>query len=212
MGGGGGCRWGLFVCVCVCVCVQCAMCMQVHPSGGQTYPSPPGGPVYLPLTEAAGLQNALWRTAASARGGRPLTAPSPPSPPPSPQRQLASERIDALVEDRRIREGEEAAHRTNVNQQLEQAAQKLKRTEEMLRHATKDAILGEGGGGKAEAEADRGDAAPRDQGRNPRCGTMCEGGGGVHHTSWGHPCTQGNLSILPSCAAQREMLQQGEEK
>ena len=48
------------------------------------------------------------------------------------------------MEDRRIREGEEAAHRTNVNQQLEQAAQKLKRTEEMLRHATKDAILGEG--------------------------------------------------------------------
>ena len=30
-----------------------------------------------------------------------------------------------------------------MNQQLEQAAQKLKRTEEMLRQATKDAILGE---------------------------------------------------------------------
>ena len=30
----------------------------------------------------------------------------------SPQRQLASERIEALLEDRRIREGEEAAHRS----------------------------------------------------------------------------------------------------
>ena len=58
------------------------------------------------------------------------------------QRQLASERIEALLEDRRIREGEEAAHRANTNRQLEESAQKLKRTEEMLRQATKDAILG----------------------------------------------------------------------
>ncbi|GAX72690.1 hypothetical protein CEUSTIGMA_g146.t1 [Chlamydomonas eustigma] len=57
------------------------------------------------------------------------------------QRQLANERIQALVEDRVIREQEEQAHRALMNQQLEQAAQKLRQTEEMLRQATKDSIL-----------------------------------------------------------------------
>ncbi|KAG1679502.1 hypothetical protein FOA52_011101 [Chlamydomonas sp. UWO 241] len=56
-------------------------------------------------------------------------------------RQLSSERITALLEDRRIREGEEAAHREAMNAQLEAQAAKLKRTEELLREATKDAIL-----------------------------------------------------------------------
>lgn len=59
------------------------------------------------------------------------------------QKQLANERITALLEDRRIRDEEEQAHRSHLNQQLEAAAQKLRKTEEMLRQATKDAILGE---------------------------------------------------------------------
>ena len=59
------------------------------------------------------------------------------------QSQLANERVAALLEDRRIRDEEEQAHRSHLNQQLEAAAQKLRKTEEMLRQATKDAILGE---------------------------------------------------------------------
>jgi coiled-coil domain-containing protein 77 len=55
---------------------------------------------------------------------------------------MASERIAALLEDRRIRDEEEQAHRAHMNQQMEQAAQKLKRTEELLRQSTKDEILG----------------------------------------------------------------------
>ena len=58
------------------------------------------------------------------------------------QKQLASERIAALLEDRKIREGEEEAHRAAMNQQLEVLAQKLKKTEETLRTTTKDYILG----------------------------------------------------------------------
>lgn len=59
------------------------------------------------------------------------------------QKQLAAERIAALLEDRRIREGEEEMHRAHMNQQLEVAADKLRRVEEQLRMTTKDYILGE---------------------------------------------------------------------
>ena len=57
------------------------------------------------------------------------------------QKQLGNERVAALLEDRRIREQEEATHRALMNQQLDAASQKLKKTEELLRIATKDAIL-----------------------------------------------------------------------
>ncbi len=60
-----------------------------------------------------------------------------------PQKQLASERIAALLEDRRIRETEEAAHRQLMNQQLEDKAAELAKAEEQLRQTTKDYILGE---------------------------------------------------------------------
>lgn len=58
------------------------------------------------------------------------------------QKQLATERIAALLEDRRIREGEEAAHRAHMNQQLQNLSAKLKAAEEQLRQTTKDYILG----------------------------------------------------------------------
>ncbi len=59
-----------------------------------------------------------------------------------PQKQLASERISALLEDRRIREQEEDAHRLGLSRQLEAASDKLQRIEETLRQTTKDYILG----------------------------------------------------------------------
>jgi hypothetical protein len=58
------------------------------------------------------------------------------------QKQLASERIAALLEDRHIREGEEAAHRAHMNQQVQDLSAKLKASEEQLRQTTKDYILG----------------------------------------------------------------------
>lgn len=48
----------------------------------------------------------------------------------------------ALLEDRRIREQEEAAHRANYALQLEQMSDKLRRNEETLRTTTRDYILG----------------------------------------------------------------------
>jgi hypothetical protein len=64
----------------------------------------------------------------------------------APQKQLATERIGSLLEDRRIREQEEEVHRRNTAQQLEVSADKLRKAEEQLRQTTKDYILGERGG------------------------------------------------------------------
>ncbi|GFR40782.1 hypothetical protein Agub_g1396 [Astrephomene gubernaculifera] len=58
------------------------------------------------------------------------------------QKQLASERIAALLEDRRIRDQEEETHRRSLSQQLEAATERLQRVEEQLRTTTKDYILG----------------------------------------------------------------------
>ncbi|GLC41905.1 hypothetical protein PLESTB_001046000 [Pleodorina starrii] len=58
------------------------------------------------------------------------------------QKQLAAERIAALLEDRRIREAEEEAHRRSLAAQLETASERLQRLEEQLRTTTKDYILG----------------------------------------------------------------------
>ncbi|KAJ9527458.1 hypothetical protein QJQ45_025730 [Haematococcus lacustris] len=55
-------------------------------------------------------------------------------------KQLGNERVAALVEDRRIREAEEVAHRSHCNQQLEQLASKLGKVEEQLRLTTCDFI------------------------------------------------------------------------
>ncbi|KAG2433514.1 hypothetical protein HYH02_012632 [Chlamydomonas schloesseri] len=57
------------------------------------------------------------------------------------QKQLASERIAALLEDRRIREAEEEAHRRQLAAQLEAASERLARLEEQLRTTTKDYIV-----------------------------------------------------------------------
>lgn len=62
--------------------------------------------------------------------------------PKQPQKQLAAERIAALLEDRRIREAEEEAHRGQLNSQLEGLAERLRKAEEGLRQTTKDYILG----------------------------------------------------------------------
>lgn len=73
-----------------------------------------------------------------------LTLPPlvPATPPPHAQKQLAAERIGALLEDRRIREQEEELHRRSLTQQLETSADKLRKAEEQLRTTTKDYILG----------------------------------------------------------------------
>jgi len=65
------------------------------------------------------------------------------------QKQLASERIAALLEDRRIREYEEAAHRAHMDQLVESKEGKLKHAEEQLRQTTKDYIIGVWGGSQA---------------------------------------------------------------
>jgi coiled-coil domain-containing protein 77 len=79
-------------------------------------------------------------------------AAADPSPPPSTrprQAQVAHERIAALLEDRRVREGEWGRQRANYELQVTQLAGKLRRAEEVLRQVTKEAILGgcRGGGG-----------------------------------------------------------------
>ena len=56
---------------------------------------------------------------------------------------FTSERIEALLEDRRIREQEAAAATSALSQQLEATLARLSRAEENLRTATRDYILGE---------------------------------------------------------------------
>ena len=56
---------------------------------------------------------------------------------------FTSERVEALLEDRRIREQEAAAATTALSQQLEATLARLARAEENLRTATRDYILGE---------------------------------------------------------------------
>ena len=58
------------------------------------------------------------------------------------QRQFNSERIAALLEDRRIRAGDEEAHRAVYQQKIDELTQRLKRTELALQRTTKDYILG----------------------------------------------------------------------
>jgi hypothetical protein len=58
------------------------------------------------------------------------------------QKQLATERIAALLEDRRIKGQEEEAHRAQLNSQIESLTTRLKKAEEVLRTTTKEYILG----------------------------------------------------------------------
>ncbi|KAK9814374.1 hypothetical protein WJX72_004785 [[Myrmecia] bisecta] len=57
------------------------------------------------------------------------------------QKQFANERIAALLEDRRIREADEEAHRELAAQKLEELTARLKKTEQTLQATTKDYIL-----------------------------------------------------------------------
>jgi len=59
------------------------------------------------------------------------------------QKQLAQERISALLTDRKLHEAEEARHRAGYNAQVEALANKVQRLEEALRLTTRDYILGE---------------------------------------------------------------------
>ena len=89
------------------------------------------------------------------KGARPLTTTTSPRLPSAavrlhqlPDRQamlqqvFTSERIEALLEDRRIREQEAAAATLALSQQLEASLARLGRAEENLRTATRDYILG----------------------------------------------------------------------
>ena len=58
------------------------------------------------------------------------------------QQVFTSERVEALLEDRRIREQEAAAATLALNQQLGASLARLGRAEENLRTATRDYILG----------------------------------------------------------------------
>ncbi len=58
------------------------------------------------------------------------------------QKQFASERIAALLEDRRIRSQDEEAHRAVYQQKIDELTQRLKQTELALQRTTKDYILG----------------------------------------------------------------------
>ena len=58
------------------------------------------------------------------------------------QQIFTSERIEALLEDRRIREQEAAAATSALGQQLEGTLTRLHTAEENLRTATRDYILG----------------------------------------------------------------------
>ncbi|KAK9865785.1 hypothetical protein WJX84_006592 [Apatococcus fuscideae] len=57
------------------------------------------------------------------------------------QRAFAAERVGALLEDRRIREQDEAAHRQLLQQQLEQTRQQLATCQKTLQTTTRDFIL-----------------------------------------------------------------------
>ena len=58
------------------------------------------------------------------------------------QRAFAVERVGALLEDRHIREQDEAAHRQLLQQQLEQTRQQLTACQKTLQTTTRDFILG----------------------------------------------------------------------
>ncbi len=58
------------------------------------------------------------------------------------QRAFATERVNALLEDRRIRDQDESAHRQLLQQQLEQARQQLAACQKTLQTTTRDFILG----------------------------------------------------------------------
>ena len=58
------------------------------------------------------------------------------------QREFTSERVAALLEDRRIRSQDEAAHRAAYQQKIDELTQRLKQTEVALQRTTKDYILG----------------------------------------------------------------------
>ena len=58
------------------------------------------------------------------------------------QQAFTSEQIDALLEDRRIREQEAQAASLILSQQLESVLARLSKAEERLRTATRDHILG----------------------------------------------------------------------
>ncbi|KAF5830416.1 hypothetical protein DUNSADRAFT_14637 [Dunaliella salina] len=79
------------------------------------------------------------------------------------QRQLAGEHISALLEDRRIREYEEAAHRAYMDQQVEGKEIRLKGMEEQLRQTTKDYILARREKQAAEEKAAAADTALQEE-------------------------------------------------
>ena len=58
------------------------------------------------------------------------------------QKQFASERIAALLEDRRVRGQDEEAHRAAYEHKIDELTQRLKKTELALQRTTKDYILG----------------------------------------------------------------------
>ena len=58
------------------------------------------------------------------------------------QAQFNSERIAALLEDRRIRAGDEEAHQVVYHKKIDELTQRLKQTELALQRTTKDYILG----------------------------------------------------------------------
>eukprot|EP00892_Ulva_mutabilis_P005163 jgi/Ulvmu1/3018/UM015_0058.1 len=68
-------------------------------------------------------------------------------------KQLSLEQVDALKQDRQLRQQDEEAHRQNYNRQISEVMQKIKRTEEALRHATTDYILARRDKQVAEARA-----------------------------------------------------------
>jgi len=59
------------------------------------------------------------------------------------QRHYSEERIEALLLDKRAEEEKMKSHRENYEHQLELLSEKICRLEEMLRHCTRDYILGQ---------------------------------------------------------------------
>lgn len=57
------------------------------------------------------------------------------------QTQFAAERVAALLEDRRIREQDDEAHKARMDARFEEMQIKLQRTEELLQQTTKDYIV-----------------------------------------------------------------------
>lgn len=80
------------------------------------------------------------------------------------QKQLYSERIAALMDDRKIREQEEQKHWANMNMQIDSLSQRLKKTEEALRITTRDYILARREKQEAERRAAEVEAAAAHQG------------------------------------------------